>query len=261
MRKQGVNKKSSTSCIDLAVGYMMLRTSSYGSSGPRVIFRSFLPRGVGGVLADQYFLIAHEDRTGRSRLHPRATGLGLAAALLGELVLDGHIGIVDGDVVILDLHPPRDPLSHDILDLLTAQSQHRELRTWLAFLAQHAAIRVGERLMRLGAVEPVTRRRMLGSSETLYMPNSAQQRNAAAWASTRLANMLVRGMELSLGDRMLLGLVVSTGLTRHVLYGFEVYRHAFQSLPNVIDSLPSDLRELVEYTESSVGSALAVGRR
>ena len=49
------------------------------------------------MLADQYFLIAHEDRTGRSRLHPRATGLGLAAALLGELMLEGRLRIVEGD--------------------------------------------------------------------------------------------------------------------------------------------------------------------
>ena len=39
------------------------------------------------MLADQFYLIAHEDRTGRSRLHPRATGLGLAAGLVGELLL------------------------------------------------------------------------------------------------------------------------------------------------------------------------------
>jgi hypothetical protein len=212
------------------------------------------------VLADQYFLIAHEDRTGRSRLHPRATGLGLAAALLGELVLEGRIGIADGDLVILDRHPPSDALAHDILDLLVAQPQHRDVRTWLAFLSQDAAIRVGERLMRLGAVEPVTRRRML-STETLYMPNSAEQRNAAAWAPARLANLLVRGIGMSISDRILIGLVAATGLTRHVLYDFEMHRNAFQSLPNAVGSLPGDLKELIEYTEASVGSVLTVGRR
>lgn len=212
------------------------------------------------MLADQYFLIAHEDRTGRSRLHPRATGLGLAAALLGELVLEGRIGITDGDLVLLDRHPPADALAHDILALLIAQPQHREVRTWLAFLSQDAAVRVGERLMRLGAVEPVTRRRML-STETLYMPNSAQQRNAAAWAPARLANLLVRGVGLSITDRVLVGLVAATGLTRHVLYDFEMHRNAFHSLPSAVGSLPGDLRELIEYTEASVGSVLTVGRR
>jgi hypothetical protein len=212
------------------------------------------------VLADQYFLIAHEDRTGRSRLHPRATGLGLAAALIGELVLEGRVGIADGDLVILDRHPPADALAHDILDLLVAQSRHRDVRTWLAFLSQDSAARVGERLMRLGAVEPVVRRRML-STQTLYMPNSAEQRNAAAWAPARLANLLVRGIEMSVSDRILVGIIAATGLTRHVLYDFEMHRQAFQSLPNAVESLPSDLRELVEYTEASVGSVLTVGRR
>ncbi|GLY01304.1 MULTISPECIES: GPP34 family phosphoprotein [Actinoplanes] len=213
------------------------------------------------MLADQYYLIAHEDRTGRSRLHPRATGLGLAAALLGELVLEGRIGVSDGELIILDQRPPRDALDHDILDLLCAQSQHRDVHTWLAFLSQDAAVRVAERLVRVGAVELVTKRRMLGTLQTLYLPNTARQRNAAAWASTRVANILVRGMELNLSDRMLVGLTVATGLTRHVMYGFEMYPHIYHALPSMIASLPGDLRELVESTESSVGSALAVGRR
>ncbi|MEU4560281.1 MULTISPECIES: GOLPH3/VPS74 family protein [Actinoplanes] len=213
------------------------------------------------MLADQYYLIAHEDRTGRSRLHPRATGLGLAAALLSELVLEGRVGVADGELFIVDRHPPRDALSHDVLDLLSAQSQHTDVRTWLAFLSQDAALRVAERLMRVGAVEMVTRRRMLGSTQTLYMPNTARQRNAAAWASTRIANILVRGMDLNLSDRMLVGLVVATGLTRHVMYGFENYPHIYHALPSMIASLPNDLRELVECTEQSVGTALAVGRR
>jgi hypothetical protein len=212
------------------------------------------------VLADQYFLIAHQDRTGRSRLHPRATGLGLAAALLGELILEGRIGIADGDLIILDRHPPADSLAHDILDLLIAQQRHREVRTWLAFLSQDAEIRVGERLVRLGAVDLITRRRML-STEVVYMPNSPEQRNAAAWAPARLANLLVRGIELSLTDRVLVGLVAATGLTRHVLYDFEMHRQAFQSLPSAVDALPGDLRDLIEYTEASVGSVLTVGRR
>jgi hypothetical protein len=119
---------------------------------------------------------------------------------------------------------------------------------------------VGERLVRLGAVDLITRRRML-STETLYMPNSPEQRNAAAWAPARLANLLVRGANLSLSDRVLVGLVAATGLTRHVLYDFEMHRQAFQSLPSAVGALPGDLRDLIEYTEFAVGSVLTVGRR
>ena len=151
-------------------------------------------------------------------------------------------------------------MAHDILDLLIAQQRHREVRTWLAFLSQDAEIRVGERLVRLGAVDLITRRRML-STEVVYMPNSPEQRNAAAWAPARLANLLVRGIELSLTDRVLVGLVAATGLTRHVLYDFEMHRQAFLSLPSAVGALPGDLRDLIEYTEASVGSVLTVGRR
>ncbi|MEV4639802.1 GPP34 family phosphoprotein [Actinoplanes sp. NPDC049548] len=212
------------------------------------------------MLADQFFLIAHEDRTGRSRLHPRATGLGLAAALLGELMLEGRLRIFDGELYIESRQPPRDSLSHSVLELLIAQPQHREVRTWLAYLSQDAADRVGERLMRVGAVESVTRRRML-STQTFYMPNNEVQRNAAAWAPMRLANIMVRGLEMSTSDRLLAGLVVATGLTRHVLWDFEVHRHALTQLPTAIGTLPEDFRQLIEQTEASVGSVLAVGRR
>ena len=220
----------------------------------------WIPEGCGVVLADQYFLIAHEDRTGRSRLHPRATGLGLAAALIGELMLAGRVRIIDGELHVVNRQPPADALGHDILDLLIAQPQHRDVRVWLAFLSQDAAGRVGERLTRFGQVEPVTRRRML-TTQTLYMPNNAEQRNAAAWAPARLANLLMRRLDMSVGDRLLTGLVAATGLTRHVLYDFELHRQALLTVSDVVGSLPADLRELIEYTEASVGSVLTVGRR
>jgi hypothetical protein len=215
---------------------------------------------VPALLADQFFLIAHEDRTGRSRLHPRATGLGLAASLIGELVLLGRVRVFAGDVIVVSRNPPGDALTHNVLDLLIAQPQHRDLHTWLTFLAQDAAVQVGERLIRAGVLEPVTRRRLTGT-HTLYLPVSPDQRNAAAWAPARLANILVQGRRIDIADRVLAGLVVATGLTRHVLWDFAVHRPGVQNLYAVLEALPPDLRELVEHTEASVGSVLAVGRR
>jgi hypothetical protein len=40
-----------------------------------------------------------------------------------------------------------------------------------------------------------------------------------------------------------------------------MHRQALLLLPSAIASLPGDLRELIEYTEASVGSVLTVGRR
>jgi hypothetical protein len=212
------------------------------------------------VLADQFFLIAHEDRTGRSRLHPRATGLGLAAGLLGELMVNDRVRVFEGDLYVVSREPPGDALAHDVLDLLIAQPQHRDLRTWLAFLAQDAEVKVGERLLRAGVVEPVTRRKLL-STQTLYMPMSSDQRNVAAWAPVRLADILVHRRAMNITDRVLAGLVVATGLTRYVLWDFTAHQQGLAHLPAVLSSLPDDLRQLVEHTEASVGSVLAAGRR
>jgi Golgi phosphoprotein 3 (GPP34) len=215
---------------------------------------------VAALLADQFYLIAHDDRTGRSHLHPRATGLGLAAGLVGELMLLGRVRVTEGEIRLVNPDPPGDTLAHTLLDLLIAQPQHRDLRIWLAFLAQDAAARVGERLLRAGVLEPVIRRRLLGT-QTLYMPMNPDQRNAAAWAPARLANILMRGRGMDLADRALAGLVVATGLTRHVLWDLAAHRHGLSNLHAAVKSLPDEWRQLVEHTEASVGTVLAVGRR
>ncbi|HEU4423219.1 MAG TPA: GPP34 family phosphoprotein [Pilimelia sp.] len=212
------------------------------------------------MLADQFYLIAHEDRTGRSRLHPRATGLGLAASLVGELMLMGRVRVVSGELAVVSREPPGDALAHTVLALLVAQPQHRDLRIWLAFLAQDAAAKVGQRLLRAGVVEPVIRRKLL-STETRYMPMNSKQRNTAAWASVRLANILIHGHANDVADRLLAGLVVATGLTRHVLWDLDTHRSGLTHLHALVESLPAHLRELVEHTEASVGSVLAAGRR
>jgi hypothetical protein len=212
-------------------------------------------------LADQFFLIAHEDRSGRPRLHPRATGLGLAAALIGELMLLRRVSVYEGELHVINRETPGDVLAHNVLDLLVAQQQHRDLHIWLAYLAQEAALKVGERLLRAGAVEPVVRRKLMGSQQTHYMPMNADQRNAAVWTGVRLANLLVQNSGMDVTDRTLAGLVHATGLTRYVLWDFPLHRPGVSNLYGIVDSLPAELRELVEHTQVSVGSVLAAGRR
>jgi hypothetical protein len=213
------------------------------------------------MLADQYFLISHEDRSGRTRVHPRAIGLGLAAGLVAELTLLGRVRVCDGEVAVVNRATPGDALAHSILELFVAQPQHRELHTWLAYLAQDAAVKVGERLLRSGAVESVVRRRLMGSSQTFYMPVNADQRNGAAWAAARLANLLVDPDRMDIADKMLASLMLATGLTRRVLADFPVHRRGITHLYTIAESLPDDLRTLIEHTQASVGSVLAAGRR
>jgi hypothetical protein len=77
----------------------------------------------------------------------------------------------------------------------------------------------------LGAVDLITRRRML-STETVFVRSTAEQRNAAARAPARLVNLLVRGLPMSLSDRVVVGLVAATGLTRRLLHNSGTHRNA-----------------------------------
>src|SRR6266704_4142496 len=83
--------------------------SAHGHDAPSQDFRR--PGGLGfrgrvlvarlsgtGRLADDLYLMAHDDRTGKPLLQPRAAGLGLAGALLAELVLAGRIEVEPGGI-------------------------------------------------------------------------------------------------------------------------------------------------------------------
>ncbi len=64
-----------------------------------------------GRLADDLYLVAHHEITGKPHLQPRALGLGVAAGLLGELMLPGAIYLTRGLVMIGDGPPPGEELT------------------------------------------------------------------------------------------------------------------------------------------------------
>ena len=60
-----------------------------------------------GLVADDLYLLAHDDRSGKPLLQPRPLGTGLAGALLAELMLAGCIGLRSDSAVVIgrDLAP------------------------------------------------------------------------------------------------------------------------------------------------------------
>jgi len=202
------------------------------------------------LLADDFYFVAHDDTSGRSRLHPRATGLGLASALLAELVLYGRITVSSGTVTIVDRQPPEDALAHTVLDQLLGERQHRAIGTWLAFLSRDATEQVSQRMTRAGHLERTESRGLLRTT-VRYLP---LDRSAAAWPEARLRRLLTRGEQMTAQDAVLAGVIDATDLTRHVLWDGDA--RSFQYLAWVISSLPPALRELVAQTHAAVGNAV-----
>lgn len=107
-----------------------------------------------GLLADDLFLMAHDDVTGRAFLHRRVLGLGLAGGLLAELMLPGLLGIWQGRVVAASAAGPADPLGRGVLGHVLAEREGHQLRDWLTFLARTSVTDVALRLERAGYLAP-----------------------------------------------------------------------------------------------------------
>jgi hypothetical protein len=208
------------------------------------------------LLADELFCIAHDDRTGRCRLHPRVLGIGLAAGLLGELVLFERVDVRDGGLSVVRRDPPPDAAAHATLALLLAQPQHRDVRTWLAFLAETSVETVAGRLVLAGLWRRQEHRR-LARTRISYLPTDA---NAVVWRAMRLARVLTSGASVSVPDAVLAGLIAVTGLTEVVLWQPEVREAGRARIAAEVGGLPWPLYHLLAFTEAAVGDAVLTPR-
>ena len=208
-------------------------------------------------LADEFYLIAHQDSTGQRRLHSRAAGYGIAAALLAELHLHGNLTMDDHNVTVTSPSPPPDPLVHNILEHLLGEPVKRPVRDWLAFLGRTCVVDVAKRLTRQGVLE-VVETKWLWSVNRTYVPAEI---NEAAWPHARITARLLHGathrdVELDLPDQILTGLCFVTGLTRKMLWG-EEQQSARQYAVRVIGDLPPPMRILVTETEIAISKTAA----
>lgn len=137
--------------------------------------------------ADDVFRLSHHHATGRPLHSLRVLSLGLAAALLGELV-DAHlIDVWDYVQVMSSGQPPADAVTRTVLGVLAEQREPLLTRDWLAYFADRAHVRVAGRMITGGRVE---RRRTLLLGRAVYHPTDM---NTAAGPEALLAYKL-RGL-------------------------------------------------------------------
>jgi hypothetical protein len=228
----------------------------FGIPAPRVGDAPGSARRSGPLLANQFFWLAHQSLTGQPRIHAKATGIGLAAGLLGELILTGHLFLGGGELTVLNPASPADVLAHSTLDQIGAEPHVRDVRTWLAFLAGDAEDAVGQRMCRAGLV--VRERARWPRASVRYVPVDGL---APARAVTHLYMALTRDEPLSVGDTTLAGLVAAVGLTRTVLFdGGSRGTASIRRLQERVGVLPAPLRELVAHVEAAVGDLVLTHR-
>lgn len=207
-------------------------------------------------LADDLYLAAHDTARGRCLLSPATLGLGLATALLAELVLWRRIEVQDTKLHVVDERPTTEPATSAVLEQLLRESHHRLVRDWISFLATGVAGDLVERrLARSGLVKRQERRGLLGV-KVRFVPTDT---SVAGWPGTRIRIAASRGELLDSPDLVLTGLVLATGLDQHVLVTLESHEreHLFDQLRR---RMPVMLQHLVGHAEAAVGDAVMARR-
>lgn len=205
-----------------------------------------------GRLADDLYLMAHHDSTGRPYLQPRAAGIGLAGALLAELLLAGGAGLSSDGTVTAGAAPPAGQLTAQIHSQVMSEREPLPAGEWLQFLGRTAAGEVARRLAGAGYLIRAPRRPwragrwVPADSDCAFMPLN---RARSALDSTRAPAVYAA---------VLAGLGAACGLeTRLLAYAPP---RAARSPQEAAALLPVPLRELIAVTQAVTDSAVLAQR-
>ncbi|NUT39472.1 MAG: GPP34 family phosphoprotein [Thermoactinospora sp.] len=209
------------------------------------------------MLADELFLIAWDTTgSGKPRLHVQGIALGLAGALLAELVMRGRVAVQDSLVKVVDGRPVDERVSDRVLADMAESPQHTDVRTWLAYLAQRSVTEVSGRLIRESRLEREAPKLLKRRTSRYYSPDFGH----AMWPRTRLHMALVRGQPLAAHDMALAVLVDSCGMTEIVIDDPAERRIARRYLTTVLAALPQPLSDLGRHVSAAVGDAVLTYR-
>jgi hypothetical protein len=206
-----------------------------------------------GRLADDLYLLAHHEVTGKPRLQPRAAGLGLAGGLLAELMLSGSIGLRAGHVVVAGRCPLEDELARAVLRLVADEPGVHALRDWLLFLARTATRDVAGRLGQAGYLARISSRRLWPAQQ--WVPADSESAFAPV---LRVKSALDPSQPTTAQNIALAGLAEACGLGRHLALYLPDGAH--RRIQQATCQLQPDLRGLVAHTRAAVDSALLAHR-
>ncbi len=202
-----------------------------------------------GRLADDLYLLAHHEITGKLHLQPRAAGLGLAGALLAELTLSGKIYFQPDQIMVADRSPPGDGLARSVLGLLVSEPEQHAPRDWLLFLARTAAEDVALRLEQSGYLTRISSRRPWRGQRWIPVDS-----DCAFAPFLRAKSALDSSKPVTAQNAALAGLAAACGLGRQMALYLPPKAH--HRLQEAAQQLHPSLRDLITQTQAAVDSAL-----
>lgn len=206
-------------------------------------------------MAGRFLLCTIGDTERRARLPDDARGYGLAAALLGELMMAGRIDITDAHVVLTAPRHASQPLvgaARRTLSLLVDNPSTRFVQDLLVMLSGDAYDAVCSDLVARKKMSHIERRRRFRAPLITLVPSGL---NDAYCEVLLLGNRLERG-ETEEQDLLLAGLLGACGLQQILLEGRP--GGAAASLEQRIAALSTGALELVQHTERVIAKSVLI---
>lgn len=199
-----------------------------------------------GRVADDLYLMAHHEVTGKPFVQPRALGTGLAGGLLAELMLGASISLRPDGALLPGRTWPGDELARHVRDLIAAEHEPHPVWEWLLFMARTAANDVAGRLERSG-----------------YVTRSGGRRRPERWVPVdpdwafspllRVRSALDPARPLSAHGAVLAGLAAACGLSFRLT---QYLPPPGRRLEEALGQLNPRLQELIAQTQAAVDSAV-----
>jgi hypothetical protein len=200
-------------------------------------------------LADEFFLVGHDEYSGKALISDDVLDVGLSGAVLGELMLAHRIIVAEDTTVrVRDQRPYGERVSDAALSELMKVDEALPVSVWVKGLRGHARAMVAPRLINARIVDRVQSRVML--RQVTRFP--AVDPLKAASPRARLRYMFDHPQNLDEQTAVIGGLVRATELD-YVL-GAGSGREAREGLDRMVNALGPALRALCAGVEEAVAS-------
>lgn len=203
------------------------------------------------ALADDLLLITLDFQTGKCKLAEPTLGIGMAAALLSELLFSGSVVVVDQQLRLGEYPPPAERLAETLYEQTRNDLYRQDLsiREWLVTHRRLVADLVTDRMIRAGELHREQVKRLGRTSVRLFPTKPVE----AFIRVQRLSSYLRTRSEVSAGDALLAALADVLGAGKPLLDLDDSDR---EYLANLVPLLPQPLREILEATESAIVAAV-----
>jgi hypothetical protein len=209
------------------------------------------------LLAEEMFLIGHDEYSGRPAVGLDVLETGLAGALLGDLMFARRVAIANNAVAVVDPRPWREPLTDYVLGELLRKGDMYPVRSWVEYLRGDLREGIGQRLAARGVVRRDEVRAGLTRRPVVRFPGADPV--LAAGPRVRLGYVLGQRGPLDHRSATLAALVHATGMNRMFV---EIYGQvAREQLAEAMRSLPTPLAKLASGVDTAVAAIALTVRR